>query len=153
MGANNTKVQSIIENTFASAISKLTTGESGSLISDLYVQVEAESGELQVYGEDENLLAKIVIFDWVNSAEAGFNKKVSPLIKGALTVLTAKNQFSHTRFLRPFSVSLVDEDFRVMEELLFIDDETFRLDDPLLKDVDAELDSFLEHLLADDSPK
>ncbi|MDR1918191.1 MAG: hypothetical protein LBQ65_00920 [Tannerellaceae bacterium] len=147
MSANNAKVQSIIENAFASVIKELTTNES--LISDLYVQADAESGELQIFGEEENLLDKIIIFDWVNSDEASFYKKVSPAVKTALTTLTAKNQFNHACFLRPFSVSLVDEDFAVMEELLFIDDDTFRLDDPLLKDLDSDLDLFLKELLSD----
>ncbi|MDR1881713.1 MAG: hypothetical protein LBR26_02890 [Prevotella sp.] len=149
MGANSAKVQSIIENTFASVIKELTASESGSLVSDLYVQADAESGELQIFGEQENLLHKIVVFDWVNSEEATFYKRISPALKAALTSLTAKNQFHHTCFLRPFSVSLVDDNFTVTEELLFIDDDTFRLDDPLLKDLDSELDDFLKDLLSD----
>ncbi|MDR1937634.1 MAG: hypothetical protein LBQ73_03930 [Tannerellaceae bacterium] len=149
MSANNAKVQSVIESTFASVIKELTINEPGVLISDLYIQADAESGELQIFGEDENLLDKIVIFDWVDSDEATFYRKVSPAVKAALATLTAKNQFNHSCFLRPFSVSLVDEDFTVTEELLFIDDDTFRLDDPLLKDLDSELDNFLEDLLSD----
>ena len=45
--------------------------------------------------------------------------------------------------MKPLSVSLTDEDFVVIEELLFIDDDVLRLDDPLLKDLDADLDDFL----------
>ncbi|GHT35481.1 hypothetical protein AGMMS49574_24950 [Bacteroidia bacterium] len=149
MSANSAKVQSIIENTFTSAIKGLTNNEVGSVVSDLYVQADAESGELQIFDEDENLLSKVVIFDWVNSEEESFDKKVSTTLKSVLTLLTAKEVFAHSRFLKPFSVSLVDEDFVVIEELLFIDDDTFRLDDPLLKDLDEDLDNFLEELLSD----
>jgi CRISPR/Cas system-associated protein Cas7 (RAMP superfamily) len=149
MSANSAKVQSIIENTFTSAIKRLTNNEAGSVVSDLYVQADAESGELQIFDEDENLLGKVVIFDWVNSEEESFDKKASATLKSVLTLLTAKEAFAHSRFLKPFSVSLVDEDFVVIEELLFIDDNTFRLDDPLLKDLDEDLDNFLEGLLSD----
>ncbi|MDR1344961.1 MAG: hypothetical protein LBJ39_06370 [Tannerellaceae bacterium] len=149
MSANNAKVLSVIENTFASAIKKLTTDESGSLISDLYVQVDIESGELQIFGEEENLLDRVVIFDWLNSDEETLRKKITPALKAALTSLNAKRQFNHASFLRPFSVNLIDENFAVTEELLFIDDDTFRLDDPLLKDLDVELDLFLKNLLSD----
>ncbi|MDR1258592.1 MAG: hypothetical protein LBK65_04845 [Tannerellaceae bacterium] len=149
MGANNAKILSVIENTFASVIKKLTADDSGSLMSDLYVQADAESGEIQILGEEENLLGRIVIFDWVNSEESTFYKKIIPVLKAALTSLTSKRQFNHAHFLRPFSVSLVDENFAVAEELLFIDDDIFRLDDPLLKDLDADLDSFLKDLLSD----
>ena len=51
--------------------------------------------------------------------------------------------------MNPLSVSLTVEDFVVIEELLFIDDDVLRLDDPLLKDLDADLDDFLANLLAD----
>ena len=137
MNANMAKVQSLIENAFTSAVEKLAKDESGNFISDLYVQADAESGELQIYDDEEHLIEKIVIFDWVNSNEA------------VLTILSTKNIFDVPRFMKPLSVSLTDEDFVVIEELLFIDDDMLRLDDPLLKDLDADLDDFLANLLAD----
>jgi len=149
MSANSAKVQSIIENTITSAVRGLTKNESGTILNDLYVLTDAESGELQIFDEEENLLEKIVIFDWMNSQEESFNKKAGNTLKASLSALTAKNLFNHPRFLKPFSVSLVDEDFSVIEELLFIDDDTFRLDDPLLKDLDTDLDNFLKDLLSD----
>ena len=65
------------------------------------------------------------------------------------TALEAKQTELAPCFLKPFSVSLTDEDFSVIEELLFLDDENLRLDDPLLKDLDADLDDFLAKLLSD----
>lgn len=151
MSANNAKVQSIIETAFLSAIEKLTKDENGSLISDLFVQADSESGELQIFDENEKLIEKNVIFDWVNNRdnEDVFNKKVSASVKAVLTILSTKNIFDHPRFLKPLSVSLTDEDFVVIEELLFLDDEMLRLDDPLLKDLDEDLDKFLAQLLSD----
>lgn len=151
MNANIAKVQSLIENAFTSAIQKLTNDESGNYISDLYVQVDAESGELQIYDDEEKMIDKVVIFDWVNSNEREdtFNKQVAAPIKAVLTILSTKNAFDAPRFMKPLSVSLTDEDFVVIEELLFIDDDMLRLDDPLLKDLDADLDDFLANLLAD----
>lgn len=70
-------------------------------------------------------------------------------MKAVLTILSTKNIFDVPRFMKPLSVSLTDEDFVVIEELLFIDDDMLRLDDPLLKDLDADLDDFLANLLAD----
>ena len=149
MNANMAKVQSLIENAFTSAVEKLAKDESGNFISDLYVQADAESGELQIY--DDDLVEKIVIFDWVNSNEEenAFNKRVAASVKAVLTILSTKNIFDVPRFMKPLSVSLTDEDFVVIEELLFIDDDMLRLDDPLLKDLDADLDDFLANLLAD----
>ena len=151
MNANITKVQPLIEKAFVETIDQLTKEESANLVSDLYVQVDAETGELQIYDDAERLMNKVVIFDWVNSPEEedAFNKKVAAAIKAVLTILSTKNAFDSTRLVKPFSVSLTDEDFVVIEELLFIDDDMLLLDDPLLKDLDTDLDNFLANLLAD----
>ena len=151
MNANITKVQPLIEKAFVEAIDQLTKEESANLVRDFYVQVDAETGELQIYDDAERLMNKVVIFDWVNSPEEedAFNKKVAAAIKAVLTILSTKNAFDSTRLVKPFSVSLTDEDFVVIEELLFIDDDMLLLDDPLLKDLDTELDNFLANLLAD----
>ena len=151
MNANVAKVQSLLENTFKAAIDKLTSEESGNIVTDLYVQVDSESGELQIYDDEEHLVGKVVIFDWVNNQEEEgvFNKRVAATVKAVLTILASKNAFDAPRFLKPFSISLTDEDFVVLEELLFIDDDMLRLDDPLLKDLDTDLNDFLADLLGD----
>lgn len=151
MSANNAKAQAVIEATFSSAINKLTANESGNCYSDLYVQVDAESGELLIFDEEDVLIEKTIIFDWVNATceDNQFMKQVSATLKAVLAVLVTKKVFDNPSFLKPFSVSLTDEDFTVIEELLFLDDENLRLDDPLLKDLDAELNDFLAKLLSD----
>ena len=150
MSANNAKVQSIIENTFTTAVKNLDRNDSAEFINDLSVRVDSESGELQIYDENENLLEKVVIFDWMNkTSDENFEKHIISVLKGVLTILTTKKLFENSRILKPFSINLVDEEFIVSEELLFIGDDTFRLDDPLLKDLDAELDAFIKDLFSD----
>ncbi len=141
----------MLEAVFTSAIGKLTKDENGNLISDLYVQADPESGELLIFDEEEKLIEKTVIFDWVGNKEGenAFNKRVGASVKAVLTILATKKIFDHPRFLKPLSISLTDEDFVVIEELLFLDDDMLRLDDPLLKDLDADLDNFLSNLLSD----
>jgi hypothetical protein len=150
MSTNNAKIQSVIESTFDKAINKLTSNESN-CYSDLFVQVDSDSGELQIYDEEEKLIEKTVIFDWVNNAieDEKYDEMVIAPLKSALSVLSAKKAFESACFMKPFSISLTDEDFSVIEELLFLDDETLRLDDPLLKNLDADLDEFLSELLSD----
>lgn len=151
MGTSLTQIQSILEALFQSAIQKMTTNDSGNYISDIYVQVDPENGEVQIYDEEENLVDKTIIFDWVNNTESEevFNRRVTDVLKSVMKALVAKKAFDNSQFIRPLSVSLTDESFVVIEELLFLDDEMFRLDDPLLKDLDADLDIFLDKLLSD----
>lgn len=148
---NHAKMQSVIETFFTGAVNKINSDPAGNLISDLYVQVDRETGELELFDDEEHQIEKVVIFDWVNNPEEedAFNKKAIAVLKGVLTVMTTKNGFDSPRFLKPLSVSLTDEDFVVIEELLFLDDETLRLDDPLLQDLDKDLDNFLADLLSD----
>lgn len=149
MGTNNTKVQAVIESAFSSALEKLATISSP--VNDLHVQLDRESGELSIFHEDESLLGKIIIYDWIDNPqpEESFEKQAIAQIKSALVSLASKEAFEKPYILKPFSVNLTDEDFTIIEELLFIDDDVLRLDDPLLKDLDADLDDFLDKLLSD----
>ena len=151
MGTNLTQIKSILETLFLSAIQKMTTDKNGNYISDIYVQADPENGELLIYDEGENLVDKTVIFDWVNNTEGEevFNRRVADVLKSVLASLSAKNIFDNPRFIKPLSISLTDESFVVIEELLFLDDDMLRLDDPRLKDLDADLDKFLDELLSD----
>ena len=145
------QIQSILETLFMTAIDKMIKSVNGNYISDIYVQADQETGELQIYDEEEALVDKTVIFDWVNNTEEEdvFARRVSDVVRSVLTGLVSKNVFDNPRFIKPLSVSLTDDSFVVIEELLFLDDENLRLDDPLLKDLDADLDEFLSKLLSD----
>lgn len=151
MSTNNSKVQTVIEAAFQTAIDRLAADTAGNLLSDLYVHVDQETGELQIYDEEEHLIEKTIIYDWVNSQEAEeqFVKRVVGILKNVLATFATKNSFDAPRFLKPFSVSLTDEDFVVVEELMFLDDDLLRLDDPLLQNLDKDLDDFLAKLLPD----
>lgn len=148
---SNVEVQSIIESAFLSAVNKLSAGKGGDNYSDLYVQVDAETGELEIYDEEDILVEKVVIFDWINAPceDEQFISHIVADLKAVLAVLVVKKVFENPCFLKPFSISLTDENFSTIEELLFVDDENLRLDDPFLKNLDADLDDFLARLLSD----
>jgi hypothetical protein len=151
MSTNNAKVQAVIETAILSAIDKVAKNESAGFISDLFLQADQESGELQIYDDNEKLLDKVIIFDWINNSDddEAFNKRVAESSKAALTSLANKGVFDRDYFIKPLSVTLTDDDFVEIEELLFVDDDMLRADDPLLKDLDTELDEFLTKLLSD----
>ena len=151
MSTNNAKVQAVIETAILSAIDKVAKNESAGFISDLFLQADQESGELQIYDDNEKLLDKVIIFDWINNSddEEAFNKRVAESSKAALISLANKGVFDRDYFMKPLSVTLTDDDFVEIEELLFVDDDMLRADNPLLKDLDTELDEFLTKLLSD----
>lgn len=53
----------------------------------------------------------------------------------------------HTLRLPP--IGEPGEDFELIEELLFLDDDLVRLDDPLLQGYDKDLDEFIAKILAE----
>ena len=151
MSANNAKVQSVIESVFQSVVVKLSDNASTILVSDLFIQVDQETGEVQIFDDAENLLDKVVIFDWINKneEESTFIIRITSTLKNVLSLLSVKGAFEKKNISIPFAVSLTDEDFSVIEELLFIDEDITRADDPLLQNLDEDLDLFLAKLLSD----
>ncbi|UKI46337.1 MAG: hypothetical protein L6V92_01200 [Phocaeicola vulgatus] len=105
------QIQSILETLFMTAIDKMIKSVNGNYISDIYVQADQETGELQIYDEEEALVDKTVIFDWVNNTEEEdvFARRVSDVVRSVLTGLVSKNVFDNPRFIKPLSVSLTDE--------------------------------------------
>jgi hypothetical protein len=151
MNASDTKIQAVVESAFKSAVRKLIDKNPECFRNDLFVQIDDESGELQIYDESENLIEKTIIFDWIGKSleDERPSEKIIAILRSSLAALVADDVFSNPCFAMPFSISLTDENFTVMEELLFLDDENTRIDDPLLKNLDEELDNFLHELLSD----
>lgn len=61
MAASPSQIQSVLESFLTSAIQKMVEDTKLNDISDIYLQADAESGELQVYDEAENLVDKTII--------------------------------------------------------------------------------------------
>ena len=90
------QIQSILETLFMTAIDKMIKSVNGNYISDIYVQADQETGELQIYDEEEALVDKTVIFDWVNNTEEEdvFARRVSDVVRSVLTGLVSKTSLT-----------------------------------------------------------
>jgi hypothetical protein len=55
--------------------------------------------------------------------------------------------FEKEYIFKPFSVSLVDKDLVVIEELYFLDDDTVKLNGDIWDNMEKDLDDFLKNLL------
>lgn len=141
----------IVRNLFIQAINRLEKEDTGNLLSDIFIQVDQQNGEVSIFDDTETLLEKEIVFDWMlpDMQEEEFNTKIAEELKNIVAQLNEKGTFDKIYIVKPFSVNYVNEDFGVIEELLFLDDEMLKLDDELLKGMDKELDDFLEKLLSD----
>lgn len=152
MGKEKPKVQSILESVFVNAAEKLSTADAGRFISELYVQLDLSIGEIQVYDDQEVLLEKNIIFDWAERSERGVRSYKQPVhfIRMALAGLKTQKFFEKPEFMRPFTVSLVDENFNKIETIFTLEDvDAYVYEGRIMKNLEQELQIFSRKLFAD----
>lgn len=124
---------------------KFPSTEEASIVTDIHLQVNQESGELLAFDDDDNELNRAVIEDWINSKNENFYQNAAKIIKERLNA--NKEVVDKMSILQPYSFVLIDDDKETIEELHIVDDDTMMLNDELLKGLDKELDDFLKNLL------
>lgn len=117
-------------------------------ISDLFVRVNTQTGEISLYGDDDELLHSVTIFSWITNTPAPQAEMID-LLRLVLSDLDTKGYWSNELFDRPFSVELVSDDFSTIEHLLLVDDELIGISSPLLSGLHEDLEKFLQDLLGD----
>ena len=138
--------RSEIKNVFLNATETLSSQYEGSSLTDIFVLVDEESGELAIYDDEENCIVKEVINEW--SEADGKEINYVKILRSVIQEMNNENLFSSLEVYTPFSINLADEDFIVLEELLLIEDESvIRLEDDFMKRMDKEFDDFLNKLL------
>ena len=139
---------SLIKATFQQAINTLATDYKGSSLTDIFIVVDKESGEVAFYDDEENKVGEIVVFDWVNKVDNLDDDEVISILRDVTTELDGDDMFSSLDLFKPFSVNYSDDSFSVIEELLLINDDSIvKIDNDLMEKFDREFDEFLDKLL------
>lgn len=126
--------------------------ERGSVsLSDLYVVVGFDDLTLSIYDDDEVLLVQGSVDEWAELKEDSetFDERVADILQRTLRQREVADAIESLDVIRPFSVLLVDDEFEIKEELMRLDEDNLVLDDDFVKNLDRELDDFLDNLLAD----
>ncbi len=141
--------QLLIEQTLQTALKAFSRGSEQSVVTDIHIQPRCDSGELTIYNDDDEELARAVIEEWAENqyTEDAFYAEVEPLLRDKLLALRDSGALDKLSLLKPYSFVLVDDEKETIADLLLMDDNTMMLDDELLKGLDKELDDFLEKLL------
>lgn len=147
----NPKIQGIIESIFLSAIDRVTKDGAIQTISRLYVQLDADAGEIQIFDEPEHLLKKKVIFDWADPRNKGavFLQRKLAMIRSAIARVAAKGAFNHPKCSKPFFISLVDDEFKESEVLFGQKEQSEKGEECLMEGLEKELDDFYRKLFPD----
>jgi len=124
------------------------TGDENSFVTDIHLQPKQESGELLIFNDDDEELARTIIDEWVDCDTDDFLSEVEPILRSEIVALNDQGYFEKLSLLKPYSFVLVDDDKETVSELMLIDDDdTLLLNEELLKGLDEELDAFLKDLL------
>lgn len=137
----------LLEDTIKKAVSKYTTGEEQTYVTDIHLQPDQNSGELSIFDDDDQELACSTIEEWTAYEGDDFYKNTESLLSSLLNQMNNEGCFDKLNILKPYSFVLVDEDKETIAELLLMDDDTLLVSDELLKGLDEELDTFLKDLL------
>lgn len=118
------------------------------VVTDIHLQPNSESGELVIFDDDDQELSRTIINEWVEYESDDFYTVVEPILRAEVEALKESGKLEKLCLMKPYSFVLVDEDKETVAELLLVDeDETLLLNDELLKGLDEELDAFLKDLL------
>lgn len=139
--------QSIIESAIQKAIGKYTRNCEQTVVTDIHLQPDQTSGLLNIYNDDDEELATIMVEEWAVYEGDDFLEQVQPALRSILSKMKDAGDFEKMNILKPYSFVLVDEDKETVAELLLVDDDTLLVNDELLKGLDKELDDFLKELL------
>ena len=142
------KTRAAISSSIKEALCGYVTGDENSFVTDIHLQPKQESGELLIFNDDDEELARTIIDEWVDCDTDDFLSEVEPILRSEIVALNDQGYFEKLSLLKPYSFVLVDDDKETVSELMLIDDDdTLLLNEELLKGLDEELDAFLKDLL------
>lgn len=147
----NPKIQGIVESIFSSAIDRVLEDGSVQAVGRLYVLLDADAGEIQIFDEPDHLLKKKVIFDWADPRNKGaaFVQRKLAMIRTAIARMAVKGVFEHPKCTKPFFVCLVDDEFKELEVLYENKQPSERGEGRLMKGLEKELNDFYRQLFPD----
>jgi hypothetical protein len=145
----NTNEQTLqqIERAIRKISDKFPAAEEASIMTDIHIRVNQETGEMVAYNDDDNEINRCVVEQWINNTDDNFYDQIVSVIRKSL--MKHKDIIEQMSILKPFSFVLENDDKESVEELYLVDDETVILDPDLMEGLDEELDAFLEKLLKD----
>ena len=117
-------------------------------LTDIYLQVKQEIGELLVFDDDDHELTRCVVEEWIGNSDEHFYDEVQPILITALTRL--KEVTEHVAVLKPYSYVLMGEDHETIADLYLVDDDTMMLSGDLMQGLEEDLEHFWQQLCAED---
>ncbi|MBR2301602.1 MAG: hypothetical protein IKA41_06595 [Bacteroidaceae bacterium] len=137
------------QNNLRSAIAEMSkhyvTEESK--VTDFHFHVNNSNGVVTIFDDDDNELSHARVSEWEHIKEEIDVDTIEKEIRNILSEELDKGTFDNMNVPKPYSCILIDDDKETIVDLLYIDNDTYIIDDGLLKGLDEELNDFLRKLL------
>lgn len=117
------------------------------VLTDFYLLVRQESGELLVFDDDEHEITRCVVEEWIGNSSEDFYTVIQPVLQAALK--RCAPLLEEMSVLRPCSFVLLDDEQQTVAELFLIDDDTMILGQDLMVGLSDDLDAFWQKLSAE----
>ena len=117
------------------------------MLTDFYLLVRQESGELLVFDDDEREITRCVVEEWIGNASESFYNDIQPVLRTAIKRCEAL--LENMPVLRPCAFVLLDDEQQTVAELFLIDDDTMILGQELMVGLSDDLEDFWKKLSAE----
>lgn len=146
-----TSLSTYLETLIRESLNLLQTQYASEMLTDLYWQVDLSSGEFVVLNDNQQVLVRASVKEWVSDdVEKSLSiKEIEQILRDIVQKLEAENFLENINVQMPFSILMVDEDMENLCELFFVDEESVPLDNNIIRHIDEELDAFFKELMAD----
>lgn len=134
-----------IERAIRKIAQKYPTNEETSVLTDIHLRVTQESGEMVAFDDDDEEINRCVIEQWIDNKDENFYEEVTQILRNSLKNL--HDVIDNLGIMKPYGFVLEDDDKEAIAELYLADDDTVIIGGDLMKDLDEDLDSFLDNLL------
>ena len=136
-----------VERALRKVAAKFPTTSGHTPLTDIYLQVTPESGELRAYDDEDVELTRCVVEEWIDYRGEDFDEMAEQVLRRAIGNL--RELLDGLNILKPYSFVLLGEDHEVLTDLYLVDDDTLLVGGELMEGLNEDLDSFLDKLLKD----
>ncbi len=134
-----------IERAIKKIAQKLPASEDTSLLTDIYLLVSQESGELIAFDDNDQEITRCVVEQWIDNKDENFYEEVTALLRKELHRL--HDVVDNLGIMKPYSFVLENDDKETVAELYVADDDTIIIGGDLMEGLDKDLDSFFDSLM------
>ena len=124
---------------------KFPASDDASIITDIHLCVNQDSGEMLAFDDDDKEITRCVIEQWIDNKDKNFYDKVKVDLRNTLKRLSSV--VDNLGILKPYSFVLEDDEKHPLGELYVADDETIILGGDLMEGLDKDLDDFFDDLM------